>query len=134
VTRDADGFVAIEWVAAVAFLLLPVAVLVATLPVWAERKAVASMAAADAARVLVADWPHADPAAVADRARDVARDHGVPPADVDVRILSVGDAPGSDARVEVTVVMPAIAVGAVRAGAWRYTTIAVRRIDDYRSR
>jgi hypothetical protein len=37
-------------------------------------------------------------------------------------------------RVEVEVVMPAIAVMGVRAGAWHDTAVAVRRIDDYRSR
>ena len=68
-TRDDGGFVAIEWVAAVAFLLLPVVVLVATMPVWAERKNAATIAAADAARLLVADWPRADVAAAAARAR-----------------------------------------------------------------
>jgi hypothetical protein len=37
-------------------------------------------------------------------------------------------------RVEVDVVMPAIEVGSVRTGSWRYTAHAVRRIEDYRSR
>ena len=39
------GFIAIEWVAAIAMLLLPAVVLVATLPTWAERRHAASVAA-----------------------------------------------------------------------------------------
>lgn len=133
-TRDDGGFVAIEWVAAIAFLLLPVVVLVATMPVWAERKNAATIAAADAARLLVADWPRADVAAAAARAREAAVDRGIAASDVDVRVLSTGAAPGADVRVDVTVTMPAIAVGGMHAGEWRYTAVAERRIDDYRSR
>jgi NADH:ubiquinone oxidoreductase subunit H len=51
--RDGRGFVAIEWVAAVALLLLPVVVLVATLPSWAERRHAATVAAREAATAAV---------------------------------------------------------------------------------
>jgi hypothetical protein len=132
--RDNGGFVAIEWVAAVAFLLLPVVVLVATLPVWAERKNAATIAAHDAARVLVADWPHGDAAVAVAWALEATTDRGIAATDVKVRVLAPGAAPGDDVRVEVTVTMPAIAVGGIRAGEWRYTAVAVRRLDDYRSR
>ena len=132
--RDGRGFVAIEWVAAVAVLLLPIVVLVATLPVWAERKSAATIAASDAARVLVNDWPAGDVRAAVAQAREVAANEGVDAHAVDVRVVSTGVAPGTDVRVEVTVTMPAIAVGGIRAGEWRYTAVAIRRVDDYRSR
>ncbi len=132
--RDHGGFVAIEWVAAVACLLLPVVVLVATLPAWAERKNAAAIAAADAARLLAADWPHGDVTAAVARAREATTDRGIAVTDVNVRVLATGAAPGDDVRVEVTVTMPAIAVGGIHAGEWRYTALAVRRLDDYRSR
>jgi hypothetical protein len=126
--------VAIEWVAAVALLLLPVVVLVATLPEWAERRHAATVAAREAARELVRDWPTADPERAAVVARDVASDHGMPARDVVVQVLSVGVARGDLARVAVRVTMPAISVAGMSAGEWHYTAVEVRRVDDYRSR
>jgi len=128
------GFVAIEWVAAVALLLLPVIVLVATLPAWAERRHAATVAAREAGRELVRGWPTADPALVGALARDVAADHGVPAGDVAVEVLSVGVARGDMVRVAVKVKMPAISIPGMSAGEWHYTAVEVRRIDDYRSR
>jgi len=128
------GFVAIEWVAAVALLLLPVVVLVATLPEWAERRHAATVAAREAARELVRDWPRADTEHAAGVARDIAADHGLAAGDVVVQVLSVGIARGDMARVAVRVKMPAISVAGMAAGEWHYTAVEVRRIDDYRSR
>ncbi len=128
------GFVAIEFVAAVAFLLLPIVVLVATLPVWAERRHAATIAAREAARELVDAWPNGDVAAAIDVADRVAADHGVESADVAVRVPSTGGGRGSYVRVEVVVVMPAISVMGMRAGAWHYTAVELRRVDDFRSR
>jgi len=128
------GFVAIEWVAAVALLLLPIVVLVATLPAWAERRHAATVAAREAARVLARDWPAADPNEAALVAEEVAADHGVDGGGAVVRVLSVGAARGDVARVAVQVTMPAIEVGPIAAGEWHYTAVEVRRIDDYRSR
>ena len=128
------GFVAIEFVAAVAFLLLPIVVLVATLPVWAERRHAATVAAREAARELVDAWPNADAAAAVDVAERVAADHGVESADVAVRVPSTGGGRGSYVRVEVVVLMPAISVMGMRAGTWHYTAVELRRVDDFRSR
>ena len=132
--RNADGFVAIEWVASIALLLLPIVVLVATLPVWAERRNTATVAAREAVRRLVNDWPNANVDAAAEIAREVAADHGVDPGEVRLEVASAGAARASEVRVQVDVTMPAIAVGNMRAGEWHYTAVAVRRIDDYRSR
>ena len=129
------GFVAIEWVAAIALLLLPVVALVGTLPTWAERSHAAAVAAREAARELEQHWPSGDPAAAELVAKYVAADHGIPAADVDVRVLSVGSSPGDQIRVEVRVRMPAIAVPGLSAVAsWWYSTVASLRVDDYRSR
>lgn len=132
--RNADGFVAIEWVAAVALLLLPIVVLVATLPVWAERRNTATVAAREAVRQLVNDWPNASVDAATETAREVAADHGVDPSELRLQVASAGAARASEVRVQVDVTMPAIAVGNMHAGEWHYTAVAVRRIDDYRSR
>jgi NADH dehydrogenase/NADH:ubiquinone oxidoreductase subunit G len=128
------GFVAIEWVAAIAMLLLPIVVLVATMPQWAERKHAATVAAREAARDLVSNWPNGNPAAAVLVAVDVAGDHGVDAADVDVRVRSVGETRGSQVEVEVKITMPALGVGRMSVGSWHYTAHATRRIDDYRSR
>jgi len=129
------GFVAIEWVAAIALLLLPVVALVGTLPTWAERSHAAAVAAREAARELEQHWPTGDPAAAALIATYFAADHGIPATDVEVRVLSTGSAPGDQIRVEVRVRMPAIAVpGLSSVASWTYSTVASLRVDDYRSR
>lgn len=132
--RSESGFVAIEWVAAIATLLLPIVVLVASMPGWAERRHAATVAAREAARDLVDKWPNGDPAAAVIIARDVAADHGVDARDLDVRVPSVGEARGDEVEVDVEVSMPAIGVGKMSVGSWHYTARATRRIDDFRSR
>jgi hypothetical protein len=114
----------------VAVLLLPVVVLVATLPVWAERKHAGVVAAREAARVVASTWPAVDGERAVAVAREVAADHGAH--DVDVMVRSADR--GGTVVIDVVVTMPAIAVGGMRAGEWRYTAHATRRIDDYRSR
>jgi hypothetical protein len=129
------GFVAIEWVAAIALLLLPVVALVGTLPTWAERTHAAAVAAREAARELEQHWPAGDPAAATLVATYVAADHGVSATDVHVRVISPGSEPGDQIRVEVSVRMPAIAMpGLSGVAAWTYSTVASLRVDDYRSR
>jgi len=134
VARQPAGFVAIEWVAAIALLLLPIMVLVATMPGWAERRHTATVAAREAANELAAAWPTGDPAIARLVATDVAADHGVDASDVLVRVPSVGEARGDYVEVDVDIRMPALGVGRMGLGSWRYTAKAVRRIDDYRSR
>jgi hypothetical protein len=128
------GFVAIEWVAAIALLLLPMVVLVATLPGWAERRNAATVAAREAANELAAAWPSGTASIAQLVATDIAADHGVDAAEVVVRVPSVGEARGDYVEVDVDVLMPAVGVGRMAFGSWRYTAKAVRRIDDYRSR
>ncbi len=134
-TRGERGFIAIEWVAAVAMLLLPAVVLVATLPTWAERRHAATVAAREAARELQQQWPagNADEAELV--ARYVAGDHGIAARDVSVRVVAVGVNPGDQIQVEVRVRMPAIALpGVASVAAWTYTAVESLRVDDYRSR
>jgi len=128
------GFVAIEWVATVALLLLPMVVLVATLPSWAERRHGATVAAREAARDLVDNWPNGDPAAAVLVAQEVAADHGIDAADVDIRVRSTGERRGDNVEVDVAVRMPAIGVAGMSVGTWSYTARATRRVDDFRSR
>lgn len=58
--RDDDaGFVAAEYAAGVGFLLLPVTLLVLSLPVWVESQEAARVAAQQAARAVVTADDHA---------------------------------------------------------------------------
>jgi len=135
-TRDASvrerGFAAIEWVASIALLLLPVVVLVATLPTWAERKHAATVAAREAASAAVLQAT-VDPATARAVAREVAGNYGIPPADIAVAVRP-GAARGAYVTVDVRVRMPAIDVAGIAVGAWHYTATQHRRLDDYRSR
>jgi hypothetical protein len=128
------GFVAIEWVAAVALLLLPMVVLVASLPAWVERHHTATIVAREVARVLAHDWPTVDEARVNATVAAVASDHGIDAADIRVRLESMGIGRGGVLRVTAVIEMPAFGVPGVAAPAWRHAVTAVRRIDDYRSR
>ena len=136
VTAGTDrGFIAIEWVAAVAMLLLPAVVLVATLPTWAERRHAATVAAREAARISSSIGRPGNAAEAELVAKYVAANHGIDASDVSVRVLDGGANPGDQIRVEVRVRMPAIAMpGVARVGAWTYSAVASLRVDDYRSR
>ncbi|MCU1466499.1 MAG: hypothetical protein JWM72_2427 [Actinomycetia bacterium] len=132
--RNERGFVAIEWVAAIAMLLLPIVVLVASMPGWAERRHAATVAAREAARELVDNWPNADADSALVVATDVAADHGIAAGDIEVRVPSVGEVRGDEVVVQVVVTMPAIGASGMSVGRWHYTARAARRIDDLRSR
>lgn len=132
--QRSGGFIAIEFVAGVALLLVPSLLLVAALPVWSEREHAATVAAREAARYAAEHWPASTSDAATAIAQLEALDLGVPISDVTVD-LAVDDSRGGQVRARVTVVMPAIVVpGIGRRGAWHWTATATRRIDDYRSR
>lgn len=61
-----DGFVAAEYAAGAGFLLLPVAVLVLSLPVWFEAQEAGRVAAQHAARAIVTAADHASGVAAAE--------------------------------------------------------------------
>jgi hypothetical protein len=127
------GFIAVEWVAAIAFLLLPVVLLVATLPSWAERRHAATVAAREAASAAVLR-AQVDPVAARRVANEVAATYGVGARDVAVDVRA-GARRGDYVTVSVRVRMPAVQIpGVVGVGGWTYTATQHRRLDDYRSR
>lgn len=128
------GFVAIELLLAIGLLLLPVVLLVASLPQWTERQHAATAAADDAARAAVAAWPASGAGSARTAALDVLETYGVSSADVHVSVSPPPER-GGLLSVTVTVRMPAIAVPLLaHAGSWSWTARESRRIDDYRSR
>jgi hypothetical protein len=132
--RRASGFVAIELVASVALLFVPTLVLVASIPVWSERRHAATVIARESARAAAASWPSSTDGDVEGVVASVAADYGVPEDEVQVSIAG-SSSRGGQAVARVTVVMPALHLPFIGdAGAWHWTTIYSVRIDDYRSR
>lgn len=127
------GSVAVELGLGVGLLLLPVAVLVLVLPTWAERQAVARVAAQEAARtaVLGGDDTGAD-AAAAVVAR-TARNYGLPPDALRVS-FSGGLGRGEAFTAAVTVRVPVtIFPGIGSVGAVEWTASHTEHVDRYTS-
>jgi hypothetical protein len=137
---DDRATVSLELVLGLGVLVLPVALLVAVFPGWAERTAMAHVAAQEAARVAVlADEPSGGQAAGVAMARQVAANYGVPAADVSTTVAVPRDALGDLQRggevvatVAVVIRLPAMPLtGGARAFTW--TVSHAVRVDDYRS-
>ncbi len=132
--RSEAGFVAVEWVAAVVFLLLPVVLIGAGVSRWPERQQVARAAAAEAARaaVLSETAPAAD-ANARNVAAEVAANYGVPSDQYRVAVDTAGWDWGEDVTVTVTMVMPTVEVPGVGSwGATEWSSSATQRIEDFR--
>jgi hypothetical protein len=132
--RAEGGFVATELVVGIAVLVVPVALLVLTLPSWSERQVTARVISREVARRAARDGVCDDGAA---RALAVAMAHnlGVRSPDVSVTLECTGGPtlePGTDVEARVTVTMPAVqlpGVGAV--GAWSWTATHREPVDRY---
>jgi hypothetical protein len=127
------GYVSLELVLGLALLVLPVALIVLTLPTWLARQNLARLAAQQAARTAVIA---ASPDQGATAAGTVATDAGLDPA----RDLRVAWEPGSSfargglVTVRVTVVSPAIAIPFLGTfGSFPLTATFSERVDQYRS-
>ena len=129
-----DGFVAVEWIAAMVFLLIPVVLIGAGVSRWPERQQVARAGAAEAARTAVLQDTHAEAIVAANRVADeVAANYGVGPDQYTVRV----DAPawdwGEEVTVTITMTMPSLDIpGAGSWGATDWSTSHTQRIEDYR--
>jgi hypothetical protein len=131
----AEGFVATELALGVGVLLLPVALLVLTLPTWSERQTTARAIAREAGRVVASEGTCSPGDALA-VARTMAANLGLAAGDVAVALDCDGGplAPGSDVEVAVTVRMPAVDIpGIGPVGEWSWTAHHREPIDRYRS-
>jgi hypothetical protein len=130
------GYVAAELALGVGLLVFPVALLVLTLPTWSERQTTARSIAREVSRV-VAVAGVCDRGRATDTGHDMARNLGLAPSDVDVRLDCVpgGRLPrGGSVRASVTVAVPAVTfpgIGSV--GAWSWTAHHSEPVDQYRS-
>jgi hypothetical protein len=117
----------------VSLLVLPVMVLVLTLPTWEERTVDAQDAARDAARALVTadNWSDGVSAANTAISQVVAGD-GLPAGDVEASYSGSLD-PGGTVTAAVTVVIPAGNVpGLGFVGQLHYTASSTEHVDSYR--
>jgi hypothetical protein len=137
VTRHAEsGFVATELALGITLLVVPVALLVLTLPRWSERQVTARVIAREVARRSARDGT-CDTAAARDLARTMAHNLGIVADDVRVDLACADGAvlaPGSDVEARVTISMPAVDIPAVGAvGAWSWTARHREPVDQYAS-
>jgi hypothetical protein len=130
------GFVATELALGVGVLLLPVVVVVLTIPTWSERQTTARAIAREVARAVAREGICND--AVAGNLADImAANLALARADLDVGLECTPGAPlapGDDVQVNVTVQMPAVrlpAIGSV--GAWSWTARHRQPVDQYGS-
>ena len=132
--RRDHGFVAAELVIGVGLLVLPVALLVLTLPGWSERQVSSRAIAREVARTLAGErW--CDVAGGRALVASMAANLGMPPADVELATDCVPGAalvPGGEVVARVTVRMPAVllpGIGAV--GAWTWTAVHREPVDPF---
>ncbi len=128
------GFIAVEWVAAVVFLLIPVVLIGAGVSRWPERQQVARAASAEGARAAVlADDPATARSEAIRVAEQVAANYGVESDQYTVRVSAPVWDWGEPVTVTVTMVMPAVEVPGVGSwGATEWSASSTQRIEDYR--
>ena len=117
----------------VAFIVLPVMVLVLTVPTWEQRAVDAQDAARSAARALATADSWGDGVAAADQVvSDVVVNDGLRAADVSVQ-YSGSLAPGAAITAAVTVAIPVGNVpGLGSVGTLHFTATSTEHIDTYR--
>ena len=117
----------------VAFIVLPVTVLVLMLPTWEQRAVDAQDAARTAARALVTADTWDDGVAAAEEAvSQLAAGDGLAPGDVSVG-LSGSLGPGGSVTAAVTVLVPVGDVpGLGVVGTLHYTASSTEHVDSYR--
>lgn len=128
------GFIAVEWLAAMVFLLIPVVLIGAGVSRWPEHQQVARAASAEAARAAVlADDPVTARAEATRVADQVAANYGIPADRYTVRVsIPIWDW-GEPVTVTVTMAMPGIDVPGVGSwGATDWSSSSTQRIEDYR--
>ena len=122
------------WPLAVCLLVVPVLILVVTIPTWIERQSDATAAARNAARILAtADTWDQGVTDANQTVAEIAANNGLDPAQVTTNYTGSLQ-PGSTVTAAVTVVIPAtVFPGAGTFGERHWTATVTDRVDDYRN-
>jgi hypothetical protein len=128
------GFVAVELVAGLAVLVLPVALLVLALPAWGERQDVARVVAREVGRTIATDG-RCEPSVARRLGATVATNLGVPARDLSVVLECAPGVEllrGGGVTVAVTVVEPGLRIpGIGRVAEWSFTSRHTEPVDRY---
>ncbi len=132
VPRNEQGFVTIEFVLGVAFLILPVTLMVLVLPIWSERQSVARVAAREAARSYVVNQNIDQAKAIA--LQITANDH-IKAESVDVALEGDPKQRGGSVRATVQVKVPVSSIPLLGANSDAFTIKSSHTevVDLYRS-
>ncbi len=129
-----DGFAATELVLGIGLLLVPVALVVLTLPTWSERQTTARAVAREVAR-MVASSGVCDVGRAQRLGAVMSENLGLHNRDVGVAIACDPGAslePGSEVEARVTVRMPAVHLfGVGDVGEWSWTAHHRQPVDLY---
>lgn len=129
-TRESQrGAAAIELGLIMAFILIPVMMLMLVVPTWIERQTAGRDAASEAARAIVLS--SGDLAEAIQIIGTVERGYELPPGTITLtEVTPYG--PGADFTVVVTVVQPALSLpGLGELGGWSYDASHVEYYPDY---
>ncbi len=132
--RNTEGFMLIEFLAGMGFLLLPLAILVMVFPTWAERQSMGRVAAREAARTYVLTGDQARAQAVVD---GIAADYGMKPGQYQLTFPDLAPqlARGQTVTAQVNVNVPVtnIPVWNLDTDAFTLTSRHREVVDQYRS-
>jgi hypothetical protein len=127
------GFAPLSLVLGLGLLVIPVLLLVLTIPTWIDRSVDARDAAANAARALATADTWADGQAAARQAvTEIATNDGISPADIQAG-YSGSLVPGGTVTATITVTIPAgVVPGVGHYGTVHYTASSTQHVDSYR--
>ena len=131
---DQQGLAAAELAIFTGLILLPVLILVASVPLWWERQSLGRLAAQEAARAvaLADDWDQGVATGSA-TVNQLAANHGIDPADVSVSFAGSLDR-GGTVTAATTVTVPALAVPyIVTVPTFELSFAHTETVDAYRS-
>lgn len=131
---DETGFAPLTMMLGLGLLVIPVLLLVLTVPTWEERTVDARDAAANAARALATAGTWATGVFAADQTvAEAATNDGITPAQIAATYRGALT-PGATVTATVTVTIPAGTIPGIGAfGALHYTASSTQHVDNYRS-
>lgn len=131
---DDTGFAPLTMMLGLGLLVIPVLLLVLTLPTWEERTVDARDAAANAARALATAGTWTTGVSAADQTvAAAATDDGITPAQIAASYRGALS-PGATVTATVTVTIPAGTIPGIGAfGTLHYTASSTQHVDSYRS-